>query len=62
MFHRSVPQLLIWFFVVLNQDNSGVIGLLESMKKCALPVKVPIKEPVVKIASGEMFCNPNHHA
>ncbi|XP_067094351.1 regulator of chromosome condensation [Osmerus mordax] len=34
------------------RDNSGVIGLLESMKKCALPVKVPIKEPVVKIVSG----------
>lgn len=34
------------------RDNNGVIGLLEPMKKCTLPVKVPMKEPVVKIASG----------
>uniref|UniRef100_A0A8C9SL14 Regulator of chromosome condensation 1 n=1 Tax=Scleropages formosus TaxID=113540 RepID=A0A8C9SL14_SCLFO len=34
------------------RDNNGVIGLLEPMKKCTLPVKVPLVEPVVKIASG----------
>lgn len=36
----------------LLQDNNGVIGLLEPMKKCTLPVKVPIDKPVVKIVSG----------
>ncbi|KAG7242214.1 hypothetical protein INR49_024260 [Caranx melampygus] len=34
------------------RDNNGVIGLLEPMKTCPLPVKVPMTEPVVKIASG----------
>lgn len=34
------------------RDNSGVIGLLEPMKKSALPVKMPINSPMVKIASG----------
>ncbi|XP_041844901.1 regulator of chromosome condensation [Melanotaenia boesemani] len=34
------------------RDNNGVIGLLESMKTCPFPVKTPITEPVVKIASG----------
>ncbi|KAF7661414.1 hypothetical protein LDENG_00262460 [Lucifuga dentata] len=34
------------------RDNNGVIGLLEPMKKCDLPVKVPITERVVKIVSG----------
>ncbi|KAM6967957.1 regulator of chromosome condensation [Aplochiton taeniatus] len=34
------------------RDNSGVIGLLEPMKKCTMPVKVPMKGPVVKIVSG----------
>lgn len=34
------------------RDNNGVIGLLEPMKKCSLPVKVPLDKPVVKIASG----------
>ncbi|XP_029308496.1 regulator of chromosome condensation [Cottoperca gobio] len=34
------------------RDNNGVIGLLEPMKTCTVPVKVPMKEPVVKIASG----------
>uniref|UniRef100_W5M7K3 Regulator of chromosome condensation 1 n=2 Tax=Lepisosteus oculatus TaxID=7918 RepID=W5M7K3_LEPOC len=34
------------------RDNNGVIGLLEPMKKCTLPVQIPIEEPVVKIASG----------
>ncbi|KAM4633941.1 regulator of chromosome condensation [Polymixia lowei] len=34
------------------RDNSGVIGLLEPMTKCTLPVKVAMKEPVMKIASG----------
>ncbi|XP_030638003.1 regulator of chromosome condensation [Chanos chanos] len=34
------------------RDNNGVIGLLEPMKKCTVPTKVPIDEPVVKIASG----------
>ncbi|XP_033958325.1 regulator of chromosome condensation [Pseudochaenichthys georgianus] len=34
------------------RDNSGVIGLLEPMKTCTLPIKVPMTEAVVKIASG----------
>ncbi|KAJ8340880.1 hypothetical protein SKAU_G00331710 [Synaphobranchus kaupii] len=34
------------------RDNNGVIGLLEPMKKCTLPVKVSVDEPVIKIASG----------
>ncbi|KAK9513559.1 hypothetical protein VZT92_027085 [Zoarces viviparus] len=34
------------------RDNNGVIGLLEPMKTCTAPVKVPMTEPVVKIASG----------
>lgn len=34
------------------RDNNGVIGLLEPMKKCSLPVKVPLEKAVVKIASG----------
>ena len=35
------------------QDNNGVIGLLEPLKTCTVPVKVPMPEPVVKIASGK---------
>nr|XP_046256158.1 regulator of chromosome condensation [Scatophagus argus] len=34
------------------RDNNGVIGLLEPMKTSNIPVKVPVMEPVVKIASG----------
>ncbi|CAJ1061564.1 regulator of chromosome condensation [Xyrichtys novacula] len=34
------------------RDNNGVIGLLEPMKSSNLPVKVPITETVVRIASG----------
>ncbi|XP_028326587.1 regulator of chromosome condensation [Gouania willdenowi] len=34
------------------RDNSGVIGLLEPMKLSPVPIKVPITELVVKIASG----------
>ncbi|KAM6910456.1 regulator of chromosome condensation [Xenentodon cancila] len=34
------------------RDNNGVIGLLEPMKTCPVPVKISITEPVVKIASG----------
>ncbi|XP_078788979.1 phosphatase and actin regulator 4B isoform X6 [Oryzias latipes] len=34
------------------RDNNGVIGLLEPMKTCPVPVKIPIPEPAVKIASG----------
>lgn len=34
------------------QDNNGVIGLLEPMKTCLVPVKIPLTEPVMKIASG----------
>lgn len=37
------------------QDNSGVIGLLEAMKPCPVPVKIPLTEPVVKIASGTLY-------
>ncbi|KAG9330975.1 hypothetical protein JZ751_021416 [Albula glossodonta] len=33
-------------------DNNGVIGLLEPMKKCTVPVQVPLEEPVIKIASA----------
>ncbi|XP_010866354.1 regulator of chromosome condensation [Esox lucius] len=34
------------------RDNSGVIGLLEPMKKVTLPVKIPLKEHVTKVVSG----------
>ncbi|TRY92027.1 hypothetical protein DNTS_034911 [Danionella cerebrum] len=34
------------------RDNNGVIGLLEPMKKCKVPVRVPIDKKVVKIVSG----------
>lgn len=34
------------------RDNNGVIGLLEPMKKCTLPTKVPLDKAVIKIASG----------
>ncbi|XP_061574283.1 regulator of chromosome condensation [Cololabis saira] len=34
------------------RDNNGVIGLLEPMKTCPLPTKIPITDPVVKIVSG----------
>ncbi|MEQ2224804.1 Regulator of chromosome condensation [Ilyodon furcidens] len=34
------------------RDNNGVIGLLEAMKTCPDPVKIPLTESVVKIASG----------
>ncbi|TSQ69508.1 Regulator of chromosome condensation [Bagarius yarrelli] len=34
------------------RDNNGIIGLIEPMKKCSLPVKVHLDSPVVKIASG----------
>lgn len=42
------------------QDNNGVIGLIEPMKKCTLPVKVPVDKPVVKIASGEFSAGLCH--
>ena len=35
------------------QDNNGVIGLLEPMKKSMVPVQVQLSTPVVKVASGE---------
>ncbi|CAL1611473.1 unnamed protein product [Knipowitschia caucasica] len=34
------------------RDNNGVIGLLEPFKTCTRPSKLPLAEPVVKIASG----------
>ncbi|XP_068179989.1 regulator of chromosome condensation [Antennarius striatus] len=34
------------------RDNNGVIGLLEGLKPSTVPVKVPLMEPVMKIASG----------
>lgn len=34
------------------RDNNGVIGLLEPMKTSNVPVKLPMTEPVIKIASG----------
>uniref|UniRef100_A0A2K5DRT9 Regulator of chromosome condensation n=1 Tax=Aotus nancymaae TaxID=37293 RepID=A0A2K5DRT9_AOTNA len=34
------------------QDNNGVIGLLEPMKKSVVPVQVQLDVPVVKVASG----------
>ncbi|XP_028281346.1 regulator of chromosome condensation [Parambassis ranga] len=34
------------------RDNNGVIGLLEPMKASPVPLKIPLTEPVVKIASG----------
>lgn len=35
------------------QDNNGVIGLLEPMKKSMVPVQVQLTVPVAKVASGE---------
>ncbi|XP_074538695.1 regulator of chromosome condensation [Halichoeres trimaculatus] len=34
------------------RDNNGVIGLLEPMKPCNFPVKVPVTETIVRISSG----------
>ncbi|VTJ54992.1 Hypothetical predicted protein [Marmota monax] len=34
------------------QDNNGVIGLLEPMKKSMVPLQVQLDIPVVKVASG----------
>uniref|UniRef100_UPI0037E897E2 regulator of chromosome condensation n=1 Tax=Semicossyphus pulcher TaxID=241346 RepID=UPI0037E897E2 len=34
------------------RDNNGVIGLLEPMKPSNVPLKLPVTEAVVKIASG----------
>uniref|UniRef100_F6PGW9 Regulator of chromosome condensation n=2 Tax=Ornithorhynchus anatinus TaxID=9258 RepID=F6PGW9_ORNAN len=34
------------------RDNNGVIGLLEPMKKSAVPVQVQLDAPVIKVASG----------
>ncbi|XP_033495617.1 regulator of chromosome condensation [Epinephelus lanceolatus] len=34
------------------RDSNGGIGLLEPMMNSTLPIKVPVTEPVVKIASG----------
>uniref|UniRef100_W5LLS6 Regulator of chromosome condensation 1 n=1 Tax=Astyanax mexicanus TaxID=7994 RepID=W5LLS6_ASTMX len=34
------------------RDNNGIIGLLEPMKKCTVPTKVPLDKAVIKIASG----------
>lgn len=34
------------------QDNNGVIGLLEPMKKSMVPVQVQLSVSVVKVASG----------
>lgn len=35
------------------QDNNGVIGLVEPLKTSKVPVKLPMMEQVVKIASGK---------
>lgn len=50
----SLKRFNMFSFFFL-QDNNGVIGLLEPMKKCTLPVKVPIDVSVEKIASGEVL-------
>uniref|UniRef100_UPI00358EBFD6 regulator of chromosome condensation isoform X2 n=1 Tax=Myxine glutinosa TaxID=7769 RepID=UPI00358EBFD6 len=34
------------------RDNDGVIGLLEPLKMCPLPVQLPIKATIIKVASG----------
>ncbi|XP_038614000.1 regulator of chromosome condensation [Tachyglossus aculeatus] len=34
------------------RDNNGVIGLLEPMKRSAVPVQVQLDAPVIKVASG----------
>ncbi|XP_054637749.1 regulator of chromosome condensation [Dunckerocampus dactyliophorus] len=34
------------------RDNNGVIGLLDPLQKSALPLKLPMTETVVKVASG----------
>lgn len=44
---------LLFDFVVFFQDNNGVIGLVEPLKTSKVPVKLPLMEAVVKIASGK---------
>lgn len=44
---------LFFFFSFLFQDNNGVIGLVEPLKTSKVPVKLPMMEQVVKIASGK---------
>uniref|UniRef100_A0A8C4Q289 Regulator of chromosome condensation 1 n=1 Tax=Eptatretus burgeri TaxID=7764 RepID=A0A8C4Q289_EPTBU len=34
------------------RDNNGVIGLLEPLKTCPLPVHLPVKATIIKVASG----------
>ncbi|MEQ2187307.1 hypothetical protein GOODEAATRI_003348, partial [Goodea atripinnis] len=42
-------------------DNNGVIGLLEAMKTSPDPVKIPLTESVVKVASGMRdFVSPSY--
>lgn len=38
---------------VSSQDNNGVIGLLEPMKKSTVPALLQLNVPVVKIVSGQ---------
>ncbi|XP_072357167.1 regulator of chromosome condensation isoform X2 [Scyliorhinus torazame] len=45
----DVGQVYIWGSF---RDNNGVIGLLEPMKTCFFPQKVPLDVPIVKITSG----------
>lgn len=38
-----------------TQDNNGVIGLLEPMKKSTVPALLQLNVPVVKIVSGQQW-------
>lgn len=42
----------------LFQDSNGVIGLIEPLKTSNVPVKLPVMETVVKIASGKKWPSP----
>lgn len=51
--HLSEAILLLLCVCGFFQDNNGVIGLVEPLKTSKVPVKLPMIEPVVKIASGK---------
>lgn len=36
-----------------SQDNNGVIGLLEPMKKSVVPMELQLRSSIIKIVSGE---------
>ncbi|XP_042194775.1 regulator of chromosome condensation isoform X2 [Callorhinchus milii] len=45
----DIGEVYIWGSF---RDNTGIIGLLEPMKKSCLPLKIPLDVAIVKISSG----------